>query len=112
MQGFLQFLSEIRGGRAADQAFKALQEVRDRVSETGKPGVFVLTLTIKPATKGNKLTHAIIDRITTKLPVGEVEESLAFVDENGLYTRRDPRQPEIPGIRAVTSANEGVENVG
>ena len=103
MQGFLQFLADLRGGRSIDQAYRALQEVRDRVTETGKPGTLTITFTVKPATKGNRSAHSIVDKVATKLPVAEAEESLVFVDESGLYSRRDPRQPELPTMRAVTT---------
>lgn len=102
MRAFLQMLNELQEGRIADDASRALEEVRDRVVETGKPGVLTLTLTVKPATKGNRQVHSVVAKVASKLPAGEAEESLLYVQEDGLYSRRDPRQPELPAMRDVT----------
>ena len=53
MRHFLQLLNDLQDGRTVDEAERALADVRERVVETGKAGKLVVTLVVKPATKGN-----------------------------------------------------------
>lgn len=108
MMGILQLLAELAEGRTVDELNRALQDVRERVVETGKPGKVTLSLTFKPATKGNRAMHSVSPAVTTTLPKGEPEESIVFVTEGG-YSRRDPRQPEMPGLREVATAKPSAE---
>ncbi len=100
MRHFLQLLNDLQDGRTVDEAERALADVRERVVETGKAGKLVVTLVVKPATKGNRSVHSVTAQVTTTLPKGEAEESLLFVTKDG-YSRRDPRQPELPTMRDV-----------
>jgi hypothetical protein len=102
VKAFLQTLAELRGGKAVDDADRLLREVQERVNETGRPGTLTVSLTVKPASKGNRHMHSVIDKLTCKLPSGESEETLLYVVEEGGYSRRDPRQPELPVLREVT----------
>lgn len=105
MQDFLELLAALREGRAIEDARRAIAEVEEAVVEHGKPGSVTLTLTLKPASKGNRLMVSVIDQVTIKKPVGEKEETLLFRAGDGRFTRRDPRQPELP-IRVAQRDSE------
>lgn len=101
MQDFLAFIGVLRDGQAIEDYKKALVEMEERVAETGKAGVLTIQITMKPASKGNRSAFAFTDKVVTKLPAGETGETLLFAGEGGRLSRRDPRQPELPQMRAV-----------
>lgn len=101
MHNSLELINALRDGDVLQDLDDAATEVWTRVIETGKPGQMTFTLIFKPATKGNRNAIAIVDDIKTKLPPYDKEETLLYRDASGRFTRRDPRQPELPGTRVV-----------
>lgn len=99
--GFIQFLADLSGGRVASLLDTEMQKVRDAVTETGKPGSMTFTIEVKPASKQNTFAHIVTHKLTAKLPQAPSDESMVFVDATGLYTRRDPRQPELPPFARI-----------
>jgi hypothetical protein len=100
---FTRFLQEHRNGRAQSELADALNELVEAVVEHGKPGTLTLTLKIKPATKGMGNSLLVTDEVKVKKPMGERGESLFFADGDSNLSRRDPRQPEIPGLTDVSA---------
>lgn len=99
MQDFLEFLRSLREGAAVDECAEALREASDAVWATQKAAQVQLTIKLKPAGKSG-LVYEIEDAVTTKLPSRERGSTILFRDARGRFTRRDPRQPELP-IRPV-----------
>jgi hypothetical protein len=93
---FTELISSLRDGRCLDDARRAITEVEEAVMEHGKPGTVTLTLTLRPASKGNRVMVSVTDAISIKKPVGEKEETILFRAGDGRFSRRDPRQPELP----------------
>lgn len=104
---FAAFLQE--HGNTHDDLSVALQELVVAVAKHGKSGTLMLKLTVKPAAKGMEHVLSVMDQITVKAPAGERAERIFYSDEHGNLTRRDPRQPELPGMRAL-DGGKGVEH--
>jgi len=88
-------------GNTHDELSVALQDLVAAVTKHGKAGSLTLKLTVKPAAKGMEHVLSVMDQITVKAPAGERAERIFYSDEHGNLTRRDPRQPELPGMRAL-----------
>jgi hypothetical protein len=98
---FARFLQEHRGGRLSTELAEALNELVEAVTDTGKAGSLSLTVKIKPAGKGDAHALFVSDDVKVKKPAAERGESLFFADSDSNLTRKDPRQPEIPGLVEV-----------
>ncbi len=70
--------------------------------EHGKKGSLTLVFSVAPNKDG--ATIHLTDDIRVKAPKGESLPTLFFADEDGNVTRRDPRQPEIEGLREVAGS--------
>lgn len=100
---FLQTLADHHYGYTADEATQALRTCIDEAERTGKATELVLKLKIKPASKAQGRYDVLAD-VTTKLPPKTREAAVMFVGPDGNLTNKDPRQQELPGLRAVESA--------
>ncbi len=60
----------------------------------------IFKLKIKPVAKAQGRYDVMAD-ISTKLPPKQREAAVMFVGPDGDLTNRDPRQPDLPGLRAV-----------
>jgi len=88
---FLATLQRHRGGRLLAQASDKLREVVAGVHETGKPGTLTLTLSIKPAQRGQSAV-VVTDKLAGKVPTLEAEASFWFATPGGQLCKEDPRQ--------------------
>jgi hypothetical protein len=88
---FLATLQRHRGGRLLAQASGKLAEVVAGVHDTGKAGTVTLTLTIKPAQRGQSAV-VVTDKLTGKVPTLEAEASFWFATPAGQLCKEDPRQ--------------------
>lgn len=100
---FTQFLADHRNGRLQSELADAVNELVEAVVAHGKPGTLTLVLKVKPATKGAGHTLLVTDEVKVKKPAGERGESIFYADDDANLSRRDPRQPEIPGLTDVSS---------
>ncbi len=98
------WLQEQRGGALHGELGEAIAEVSRAVLDHEKPGSVTLTIKFKPSKVDGALL--IEDDIKAKVPEPERGAALWFPDQHGNLSRRDPRQPELPGVRAVTRAEE------
>lgn len=100
---FLQTVQDHHYGFTADEATAALKTCIDEAERTGKATEMIFKLKIKPVAKAQGRYDVMAD-ISTKLPPKQREAAVMFVGPDGDLTNRDPRQPDLPGLRAVESA--------
>lgn len=96
---FMDTLKEIRGGAIVGELGAELQQLVSEVMATGKAGRIVLTLDVKPVKKGGDHTMLIEDDIKVKPPKHDRDGTILFATEQGALSRKDPRQPELTGLR-------------
>lgn len=111
-KGFTQTLSELKEGALVSELTQKLGEVVEAVKATERKGSLVLRLDITPAKKGIKGMVIVDDLVKVVLPEPERDSStVMFATEDGSLSRRDPRQPELPGVRGVVSMPAPAEKV-
>lgn len=93
---FAEFLQQQRRGVLHGELSDALHGLLSAVKDTGKAGKLQLTISVKPAAKGNAEQVLISDVVAVKAPAVDRPESIFFLDDSGNLTRSDPRQPELP----------------
>lgn len=98
---FFDTLRDIRQGNLMGEAQDALRQLVEAVRDTEQPGKLVLTLTVKPATKGDTNTLIVTDDLTLKAPKVRRSPTVMFATSTNELSRRDPRQPELPGMPTV-----------
>jgi len=98
-QSFVEVLKDVRQGAAIDDLTTHLTDLVESVRKTGRAGKITLTLTVKPAAKGEVNALMVDDAVSVKKPTMEHGTTVFFATaENGL-SRRDPRQPELIDLR-------------
>lgn len=102
MPGGQGFLDVLRGDSdALVNAEEAMTRVVEAANRTGKPGSVTLTVKVhrpKNSEEGRVyVTAAVVERI----PRAETRDRQFFVTDDGSLSRRDPRQPEMPGLTTV-----------
>lgn len=95
---FIDFVGTLRRGTLLDDAAEALQEVTQAVQETGKPGTVTIQFQVRPASKHDATMLVIRDKVSAKTPEPDRAETVFFATDDGQLSRRDPRQPELPGL--------------
>lgn len=102
---FAEFLQEQRGGAAHNEVSDAFNELVAAVQQYAKPGELTLTIKVKPAATGGG-TVFVTDKVTLKAPEGDRPAALFFIDADANLSRRDPNQPELPGMRVIEGAHD------
>lgn len=97
-------IPQLRMGEAVDEASNKFNELIQAVENTGKPGTFIMKITVKPSTSG---ALEVTDDISIKKPEGKKGSSLFFATPEGNLQRNDPRQNELPGLRTVEAPASG-----
>lgn len=87
-------------GELHDDLSAALHKLTEAVQGVRKKGALTLTITVEPA---GRVEHAVTvtGKVALKLPEPDPEEALWFIGRDGNLTRRNPQQPELPGLRTV-----------
>jgi hypothetical protein len=98
LKPFGAFLHEHRGAGLHNEAGEKLAEVVAAVIEHGKKGSLTLTINVEPQ-KGDGNLVIVTDEVKAKVPKAPSPASAFFSDDHGNLSRRDPRQPEITGLR-------------
>ncbi|MCK2219742.1 hypothetical protein MF672_038995 [Actinomadura sp. ATCC 31491] len=101
---FAAMLQEIQGGAVADEAADLLQQLVTAVTDIGKKGHLVLTITVQPL-KGNASALNVAGEVVLKAPRPEPAAGVFFFDTSGNLMRDNPRQATIPGLREVGKPN-------
>lgn len=102
MKAFVETLKDIRDGELLAELPSKVAALVEAVRGTGKKGKLTITLSLAQA-KGGMLV--LEDDVKLVLPEPEKDTTTVFfaTDDNSL-TRRDPRQPNLPGVRGVVTA--------
>jgi hypothetical protein len=95
-------LKELRQGGAVVELSEALADLVTAVRATGSKGSMVITLTVAPAAKGEVNALLIEDSVKLKLPRSSRGATILFANNDGVLSRKDPRQPELVGLVQVT----------
>jgi len=100
-ESLLDTLTEIDGGLFLSDAAEKLAEVTKACMDRRCKGALTITIALKPK-KGACLE--VVARATAKMPEQEAYGALLFGTADGRLQRRDPRQPELPGIAEAAEA--------
>lgn len=98
---FTQTIDTLRFGTLGDELTDKLRDLIARCASTQRAGAITLTLALKPG-KGGQIE--VFDDIKVKLPKEEKGSTLMFATPENNLSRDDPRQPSLPGIKAVDVA--------
>lgn len=85
---FAAFLASVRP-KTNREMTEELKRLTRAVRDTGKPGVLVLTVQLKPL-KDDEHVLQVFDSIKVKLPEHDRKGSLAYPDADGNLSRSDP----------------------
>ena len=95
---FKDVLIELGEGSTHSELSDAFWELLQRVQDTGKAGTLTLQIAISPNGAGR---IDVKDEVKLKLPEFNRPSSSFFIDNSGNASRRDPNQPEIPGVTHI-----------
>ncbi|WP_242908702.1 hypothetical protein [Actinomadura terrae] len=97
---FAAVLQELNRGQVHNDASAQLHALVDSVTEHGAKGTLTLTLEVAPIAKGDTSVLKVAAKVTSRPPAAPATSTF-FVDGSGNLSRRDPNQPELPGLRGV-----------
>lgn len=103
---FADFLREQARGQSHDELSDGLQQLVQRVKETGKKGSITYTVDVE-LMKGMTNALTVSDAIKLKLPEHDRPSSLFFADKAGNLRRDDPDQLAFEGLREVVDTATG-----
>lgn len=106
---FIDTLIELRNGGAAIELEQSLEEVVAAVRATGKSGKLSLTLSVKPANKGDEIDMVFLqDAIKADCPKPDKKQTVFFVADNNQLSRKDNRQMNmLDGIKEIDVTPKG-----
>lgn len=102
---FTDTLKDLRSGEADIDASAALAELVEAVRATGRGGSIVFELKLKPVTQNDGQQLIVEDVIKVKKPMPQRGNTVLFTTGENALTRKDPRQPELTGLREVKVAD-------
>src|SRR5690242_7781079 len=91
------FLTNQRSGTLLQDFGEDLAALVEAVRETGRGGELTLKVKIRPAAKNGGPSVVVSDAIALKAPKPEIAETVMYAGDGGVLSRRDPRQPSLPG---------------
>lgn len=97
------FLHEHRDAGLHNEAGEELATLVAAVLDQQKKGSLTITFTVEPA-KGDDRQVVISDDVKVKAPKPPTPASRFFSDPHGNLSRRDPRQPELSGLRDASAS--------
>ena len=97
---FADWLREQAKGHTHDELSEALQDLVNKVRDTGKKGSLSLTVTVAPH-KGDTRTLVVSDEIKVKLPEHDRDACIFYPDDAGNLSRNDPQQLAFDSLREV-----------
>ena len=100
---FADVLLELNHGDTHDELSIGLNELVQAVGLYGKPGSLTFTVKVRSAGRAGSGTVMITDEVKLKMPEGDREDSVFFVDRQGNLTRHPPGQERLP-LREVPGA--------
>lgn len=93
---FVDTLRDLRAGRTLDELANQLNEVVAAVRDTGKAGKITITLSVKPASKGDVDTIMIDDVVKVSAPTADRGTTIFFATPENNLQRQHPNQKSIP----------------
>lgn len=100
---FRDILSELGEGATESELAEAMWDLVQRVQDTGKAGS--LTLTIRVEANGQGRVE-VKDEVKLRLPEFARPTTAFFIAKAGNLSRRNPQQPEIPGVTHIETKKE------
>ena len=88
----------MRDGELLKELDVQMRDLVGAVRSTNKTGKITLTLTIEPSKKAQHMLFVTDDVKVTMPKVGK-DSSIFFATDENTLSRRDPRQPELRGLR-------------
>lgn len=107
LRPFAAWLHEQRGGALHGELGERFAEMCRAVLDHEKAGTITVTIKAAPSKVDGALL--LTDEVKVKVPEPDRGAALWFPDAHGNLSRRDPRQPEIPGVRAVPPSPQAEE---
>lgn len=104
----LDTLRDLRDGRFLDDLSGEMNDLVRQVRTTDKPGKLTIEIDIKP-NNGDASSVTVSDTIKVTPPKLK-RATLFFTTNESNLSRRDPRQPEIPGLEDVSYRAEDTDD--
>lgn len=104
MAEFMDTMRSLRQGAAVGELSDEMTSLVQAVQATGRPGSITLTIKVKPF-KGDTSVLTVEDSITVKTPKPEKGASILYADARGNLSRKDPRQPDLRGLRTPSTVS-------
>ncbi|SDD43339.1 hypothetical protein [Auraticoccus monumenti] len=98
---FADLLAEQGHGRLHSELSEGLWDLVNRVKETGKKGSMTLVITVEPDRRADDEVLLVHDDVRLKLPAFPRKPSMFYLGEEGNFSRSNPAQPELTGLREV-----------
>lgn len=99
-QSVIPIIRDADRGRVLSDMQEAIDSIVDGIEANRGVGVgkVTLTLTIKSKSEG---TYTISADVKAKMPEPSRADMIMFLGDDGELQRRDPRQPDLPGVTAA-----------
>lgn len=96
-QSVIPIIRDADRGRVLSDMQEAIDNIVDGIEANRGVGVgkVSLTLTIKSKSEG---TYTISADVKAKIPEPSRADMIMFLGDDGELQRRDPRQPDLPGV--------------
>jgi len=101
---FTETLKDLRSGQADVDAGAALGELVEAVRLTGRGGSVLIELKVAPVSKGDGNQVLVTDMVKVKKPLPQNGNTVLFTTNDNVLQRKDPRQPELSGLRDVSTS--------
>lgn len=103
-QQVLEFLGQIREGDFVEELAEELEKAVNAQHATGKGASVSVKIALTPASSQHGSNRHFVRATTSaSLPALEVESDMFFTGGETLFSRRDPRQAELFGLRDVNA---------
>ena len=103
-------IATLRYGTLHDDLTKALNQLTDDVTRTGKVGAITLSIKLKPTNNSGQIE--VIDDIKVTTPKETKGTTIMFATPENNLQREDPRQLSISGLRTVDMETGELRKVG
>lgn len=110
MNSLMTLLQQHRRGLTADELSDVLEELNTAIREHRAAGSLTIEVKIKPW-KGDDTAMEVEIDFKAKPPKAPRAPALMFASVDGRLSVRDPRQPDLPGIRAADTVIDGEAGV-
>lgn len=99
-QSVIPIIRDADRGRVLSDMQEEIDNIVDGIEANRGVGVgkVTLTLTIKSKSEG---TYTISADVKAKIPEPSRADMIMFLGDDGELQRRDPRQPDLPGVTAA-----------